>query len=86
MFAAYPSPRPGPDRRLRPVELGPLSGNMRVIASGLQKEDMVIVNGLLRAQPGNVVDPVNVMVSYKMASNEAENVQSRPAMVALPVN
>ena len=23
MFAAYPSPRPGPDRRLRPVELGP---------------------------------------------------------------
>ena len=70
----------------RPVELGPLSGNMRVIASGLQKEDMVIVNGLLRAQPGQAVDPVNVMLSYKMAANETENVQSRPAMVALPVN
>jgi RND family efflux transporter MFP subunit len=41
----------------KPVELGPLSGNLRVIASGLAPTDRVIINGLMRARPGSKVTP-----------------------------
>jgi RND family efflux transporter MFP subunit len=41
----------------RKVELGPLVGTMRVIDNGLTSEDRVIVGGLLRAIPGQKVDP-----------------------------
>ncbi|WOE74671.1 efflux RND transporter periplasmic adaptor subunit [Alterisphingorhabdus coralli] len=42
----------------RPVELGSLQeGNMRVIRSGLGKDERVIVGGLMRARPGNEVVP-----------------------------
>lgn len=39
----------------RPVILGPSLGNMRVIQSGLEPEDRVIVNGLQRVRPGMTV-------------------------------
>jgi RND family efflux transporter MFP subunit len=41
----------------RKVELGPLVGTMRVIDSGVTADDRVIVSGLLRAMPGQKVDP-----------------------------
>ena len=41
----------------RPVALGPLSGSLRVIRSGLGPDDWVIINGLLRARPGAPVTP-----------------------------
>jgi multidrug efflux system membrane fusion protein len=41
----------------KPVELGPLSGNLRVIAGGLAPTDRVIINGLMRARPGTKVTP-----------------------------
>jgi RND family efflux transporter MFP subunit len=41
----------------RPVELGPLTGNLRVIRSGLGPKERVIINGIQRAQPGQKVDP-----------------------------
>ena len=41
----------------RKVEIGPLVDTMRVIESGLTAEDRVIVSGLLRAVPGEKVDP-----------------------------
>jgi len=41
----------------RKVVPGQLSGNMRVIESGLKLEDRVIVDGLMRAIPGQKVDP-----------------------------
>jgi RND family efflux transporter MFP subunit len=34
------------------VTLGPLIGGLRVVASGLQANDRVVVNGLMRARPG----------------------------------
>jgi RND family efflux transporter MFP subunit len=41
----------------RKVEIGPLDGAMRVIESGVAPGDRVIVSGLLRAIPGEKVDP-----------------------------
>lgn len=41
----------------RGVELGQLDGTMRVIDTGLEGDERVIVNGLLRAIPGREVSP-----------------------------
>lgn len=41
----------------RKVVSGPLEGNLRVIESGLKPEDRVVTAGLLRAIPGQKVDP-----------------------------
>jgi RND family efflux transporter MFP subunit len=42
------------------VTLGPLVEGLRVIASGLDADDRVIVNGLMRARPGVKVAPQEV--------------------------
>jgi len=41
----------------RKVQTGPLEGELRVIESGLKPEDKVVIAGLLRAIPGQKVDP-----------------------------
>ncbi|KQY99771.1 hemolysin secretion protein D [Pseudolabrys sp. Root1462] len=41
----------------RRVELGPLDGALQVIDKGIGKDDRVVVNGMLRAVPGQKVDP-----------------------------
>jgi RND family efflux transporter MFP subunit len=41
----------------RKVEVGPLLDTLRVIENGIAAEDRVIVGGLLRAIPGQKVDP-----------------------------
>jgi multidrug efflux pump subunit AcrA (membrane-fusion protein) len=42
----------------RHVQIGPLEdGGLRVIEDGLKPEDRVVVAGLLRAIPGEKVDP-----------------------------
>ena len=41
----------------RRVELGPLDGVLQVIDKGIGPDDRVIVNGMLRAVPGQKVDP-----------------------------
>ena len=41
----------------RKVQTGPLEGELRVIESGLKADDRVVVAGLLRAIPGQKVDP-----------------------------
>jgi RND family efflux transporter MFP subunit len=42
----------------KPVELGPVvDGNLRIVRSGIPKDDEVIVTGLLRARPGQKVTP-----------------------------
>jgi RND family efflux transporter MFP subunit len=41
----------------RKVEIGPLVDEMRVIDSGLEADDRVVVTGVLRAIPGQKVDP-----------------------------
>jgi RND family efflux transporter MFP subunit len=41
----------------RKVQTGPIEGELRVIESGLRPEDRVVTAGLLRAIPGQKVDP-----------------------------
>jgi RND family efflux transporter MFP subunit len=41
----------------RKVQPGPLEGDLRVIESGLKADDRVVIAGLLRAIPGQKVDP-----------------------------
>jgi RND family efflux transporter MFP subunit len=41
----------------RKVQAGPLEGDLRVIESGLKPDDKVVIAGLLRAIPGQKVDP-----------------------------
>ena len=41
----------------RKVQIGPLDGGLRVIESGLKGDDRVVIAGLLRAIPGQKVDP-----------------------------
>lgn len=41
----------------RPVQAGALVDGMRVIESGIESDDWVVVNGLLRARPGSTVTP-----------------------------
>jgi RND family efflux transporter MFP subunit len=41
----------------RKVQVGPLEGDLRVIESGLMRDDRVVIAGLLRAIPGQKVDP-----------------------------
>ena len=41
----------------RKVQTGPLDSGLRVIESGLKPDDKVVIAGLLRAIPGQKVDP-----------------------------
>lgn len=41
----------------RGIELGPMDGGLRVIRSGLEADDRVVINGLQRAMPGSPVTP-----------------------------
>ncbi len=40
------------------ITLGTLQGNLRVVKTGLEPDDRVIVNGLMRARPGAKVTPM----------------------------
>ena len=48
-----------PDNTLeyRPVTLGPLLGDLRVVAEGLEADDRIVVNGLMRVRPGMAIAP-----------------------------
>jgi len=49
----------------RKVEVGPLEGTLRVIERGIAPTDHVIVNGLLRAIPGQKVEPQEAAAAAK---------------------
>jgi RND family efflux transporter MFP subunit len=53
------------------VTLGPVSDALRVITAGLEPEDRVIVNGLMRARPGVKVTPVEATDSSASATSAA---------------
>jgi RND family efflux transporter MFP subunit len=45
------------------VAIGPLRGALRVIETGLAPDDVVVVDGLQRAIPGQVVEPVTISLA-----------------------
>lgn len=47
----------------REVKLGPIFNGLRVIRSGLQKGEHIVVNGLQHVQPGDVVAPTAVAMT-----------------------
>jgi membrane fusion protein, multidrug efflux system len=56
----------------RPVKLGPAVGGKRIIRSGLEGREMVVVNGLQRVRPGSPVTP-----QPAAASNDASKLAQR---------
>jgi RND family efflux transporter MFP subunit len=52
----------------RKVTTGPLDGGLRVIESGLKADDRVVIAGLLRAIPGQKVDPQLQKIEQPQAS------------------
>ncbi|MBU2167611.1 MAG: efflux RND transporter periplasmic adaptor subunit [Alphaproteobacteria bacterium] len=68
----------------RPVELGPLSDGLRVIRSGIEPTDRVIVNGQLRARPGQPVTPKTVEIERTPTDTQAPVTRAPPAATATP--
>ena len=64
----------------RSVELGPKIEGLRIVRSGLNKDDTIIVKGLQRVRPGSPVAPETI----PMASKEtlAALAQQRQALEA----
>jgi len=52
----------------RRVQTGPLDNGLRVIESGLKADDRVVIAGLLRAIPGQKVDPQTQKIEASQAS------------------
>ena len=61
----------------RKVQTGPLEGELRVIESGLKPDDRVVIAGLLRAIPGQKVDP-----QVKKIEASARQPNEGPAMIS----
>ena len=56
----------GPDSTIKPktVTIGDLRGGLRVIRSGLDADDRVVIDGLMRAMPGAKVAPQDGTIHY----------------------
>ncbi len=57
----------------RPVSLGPIIGGLRVVRSGLQPSDRVIIRGVQKARAGTKVNPQKGEIVF-----EADDFDSRP--------
>ncbi len=55
----------------RPVEIGQLVGQLRVIASGIKEDDRVLVSGLLTAVPGQKIEPQTKTIEAAAADGGA---------------
>lgn len=71
---------------VRPVQLGPLNGNLRVIRSGLGPQDQVIIGGIQRAMPGSKVKPKKGRIAPPTTTEpDAPPPQGPPPSVATSV-
>jgi multidrug efflux system membrane fusion protein len=64
----------------RPVEIGPLAGNLRIIRQGLKPGDRVIVGGLQKVKPGDTVNPVTIKTDL---TSDLSQFETGPQRVAL---
>jgi len=71
---------------VRPVQLGPVTGNLRVIRSGLTPNDLVIIGGIQRAMPGQKVQPKKGRIAPPtLAEPDSPTPQAPPPSVATTV-
>ena len=71
---------------VRPVQLGPLNGNLRVIRSGLGPQDQVIIGGIQRAMPGSKVKPKKGRIAPPTTTEpDGPSPQAPPPSVATSV-
>lgn len=68
----------------RPVELGPLVGNLRVIRAGLRPDERLVISGLQRARPGAPVQPQEGRIEMGEGAAAPPADAARPAAVASP--
>lgn len=72
---------------MKPVVLGPLTGDLRVIRSGISPQDNVIIGGIQRAMPGQKVKPKKGRIAPPTtAEPAAQPPQPAPASAATPVS
>ncbi|MEI9964586.1 MAG: efflux RND transporter periplasmic adaptor subunit [Caulobacteraceae bacterium] len=78
----------GPDGAVagRTVTLGPLSGGLRVIRSGLTANDMVVVDGQQRLLPGLKVKTQVTRITHPAGGGEMPTVSMPPAGAATPAD
>lgn len=57
----------GDKAEYRPVALGPISGGLRVVRSGLKAGEKIVVNGLQRVRPGAALAPQMVAMEFDPA-------------------
>jgi membrane fusion protein, multidrug efflux system len=60
----------------RAVTLGPMANGLRVIRSGLQKGERIVVDGLQRVRPNSALDPTSVAMDRNVSSSDM-NISSR---------
>jgi len=69
----------------RPVELGPVVGNLRVIRSGIGPQDRVIINGIQRARPGQKVQQKPGRIQPTAPEPAPAAPSTPPSSTAIPV-
>jgi RND family efflux transporter MFP subunit len=70
----------------RPVELGPLTGSLRVVRTGIGPTDRVIIGGIQRARPGQKVQPKPGRIAAATGPEPAAQAPAlSPPSVAIPV-
>jgi hypothetical protein len=69
---------------MRPVQLGPLDGSLRVIRTGLGPQDQVVIGGIQRAMPGQKVrrKKGRILPSAATPGPDAPPPQAAPASAA----
>lgn len=55
----------------RPIQLGPMVDGLRIVRSGLKKDEKIVVNGLQRIRPNDTVTPVPVEMGAQVAAAPA---------------
>ena len=76
----------GPDGTvsMRPLQLGPISGGLRVVRAGLAPTDRVIINGVQRARPGQKVQAKPGRITRAPSAESAPVTQAPPAVASTP--
>ncbi|WP_244788316.1 efflux RND transporter periplasmic adaptor subunit [Cupriavidus pauculus] len=71
----------GADNKLayREITLGPSHENLRVVRTGLKPGERIVVNGLQRVRPGDIVAPKNVTMALRPEANDRPTAAGKDA-------